>query len=268
MPFVDVATSGPFGRRTGSIASAIAGATGGGEGAPGRGEGLRVRLARIPGETPKGVLHRPIILPAVLNTFGWTEEFLHSEYGTVRDGQFSQPAMGPPAARQLRTLDDIETLTIAWDPPWLVQQGQDPDDVYRQLFAIGRSKRAVELLATLQFGPQRPMMRTNITIRSISPLLKQGEADSMYYTVRISEWRDASGKRRGEGRGSAAKLPTTHKLTTADTLSSLSQHYYHSHKHWRAIAHANGIHGFGASTALVKYGRYKVGSKIKIPKVG
>lgn len=230
-----------------------------------RGEGLRVRLSRIPGETPRDVLRKPLILPAVLRNFGWSEEFLHSEYDTVGAGQFSQPSLGDPTARQLRSVDDVETLTVDWDPPWLVEQGQDPQDVYDELFAIGRSRRGVELLATPKFGPTRPLLRMNVTLRSITAQMREGEPDSIYYVCRIKEWRDASVQRKGEGRGT--QLPTTHKLVAADSLYSLSQHYYHSSAGADDIASANGIKGFGKKTPLWKSAKFKVGSKVKIPKI-
>jgi hypothetical protein len=199
-----------------------------------RGEGLRVRLRRIPGETPKNVLRSALILPAVMRGFSWTEEAQHAEYDTVRAGQFSQPAMGPATARQLRTVDDVETLTVEWDAPWLVEQGLDPDDVYRDLFAVLRSRRAVELLVTPKFT-ERSVLRMNVTIR------------------------------RGAGRSTT--LPTTHKLTADDTLHSLAQHYYHSALAAVDIARANGIGKWGRKTPLVKMHRFKVGSKVKIPKL-
>lgn len=230
-----------------------------------RGEGLRVRLSKVPGETPRDVLREPIILPAVLDGFGWTEEFLHTEYSTVRAGQFSQAAMGPTTARQLRGVDDVNTLTVEWDPPWLVEQGQDPKDVHDTLFAIGRSRRPVELLCTPKFGPERPLLRMDVTFRSIAVQMKRGEPDALYYVVRITEWRSASGERKGEGRGE--QLPTTHKLTATDSLYSLAMHYYHSAGGATDIARANGIKAFGKKTPLIKYPRFKVGSKIKIPKL-
>lgn len=229
-----------------------------------RGEGLRVRLRRIPGETPKNVLRSALILPAVMRGFSWTEEAQHAEYDTVRAGQFSQPAMGPATARQLRTVDDVETLTVEWDAPWLVEQGLDPDDVYRDLFAVLRSRRAVELLVTPKFT-ERSVLRMNVTIRSISPAMREGEPDTMYYTLRLSEWRDPSTRRRGAGRSTT--LPTTHKLTADDTLHSLAQHYYHSALAAVDIARANGIGKWGRKTPLVKMHRFKVGSKVKIPKL-
>lgn len=233
-----------------------------------RGEGLRVRLSKIPGETPKGVLDTALILPAVIDAFGWTEEAGHTEYDTVRAGQFSQPQLGPPTARRLRMLDDVGTLTVDWDPPWLVEQGQDPDDVHDTMYGILRSRRPCELLATPKFGPTRPLLRVNITIRGISAVMKRGEPDSMYYTLKIVEWRNASAARRGAGvGGDVSRLPTTHRLTATDTLYSLSMLYYHTASGATAIARANGIKSWGKKTPLVGLARFRVGSKITIPKV-
>lgn len=230
-----------------------------------RGEGLRVRLARIPGETPKDVLRSPLYLPATLSGFGWTEAFSHSEYDTVSDGQHSQPAMGPATARQLRTTDDVQTLTVDWDPKWFVDRGRDPDDVRSELFAIGRARKAVEMLASLKLD-EAPLLRMNITVRSIRTELRPGEPDALYFTLSISEWRPESAERRGQGsRGD--RLPTTHVLTAEDSWHSLSLRYYHSATPWRVIAGANGLTSWGQSTPVVKSSRFKVGDKVKIPKL-
>jgi hypothetical protein len=230
-----------------------------------RGDGLRVRLARIPGVTPRDLLPDPIVLPAVMNGFSWTEEAYFSEYDTVADGQFAQPAMGPTTARRLRVIDDVEALTIWWDAPWLVDHSMDPEMVYAALFGVLRSRKPIELLATPQLGKHQPLLRADVTIRSIQPQLRQHEPDSVYYTLRISEDRRPGAGRRGEGRGS--HLPTTHKLTATDTLHSLAEHYYHSAHGWSVIAQANGLKKWGQSTPLVKSPKFKVGSKVRIPKL-
>jgi hypothetical protein len=230
-----------------------------------RSDGLRARFARIPGETPKTVLRLPLYLPAVLNSFGWSESFSHVEYDTIRAGQFSQPAQGPATARQLRVLDDVETLTVEWNPVWLVENAQNPEQVRAALFAIGRSRKPVELLVSLGLGGPT-LLRLNVTMRSIQAQLRSGEPDSIYYALRISEWRSAKTQRRGATPG-GDKLPTTHRLTATDTLHSLSMHYYHSANGANDIARANGITHFGYKTPLVKYKRFKVGSKIKIPRL-
>lgn len=230
-----------------------------------RGEGLRVRFSSIKGVTPKGVLTRPLYLPATIGDVAWTEEAQHSEYDTVRAGQFSQPAMGGPTARRLRQFDDFETLTLTWDPSWLVEEGHDPQGVRDALYAVLRSKKPVELLATLKFGAP-VLIRADVTFRSVRPQLRGGEPDTIYYTVKIAEWRNGSTIRKGSDGDS--KLPTTHILTATDSLYSLSKHYYDgSASGWDNIARANKITGFGKKTALVKHKRFKVGSKVKIPKI-
>lgn len=231
------------------------------------GEGLRARLARIPGQTPKGVLGRPLVLPAVVRTFGWTEDASHSEYDTLRAGQFSQPAMGPATARRLRQLDDIETLTLTWDPPWLVNRGLDPHRVYSDLFAVLRSRRPVQLTVT-PANDERAVLRMKVTIRSIATQIREGEPDTRYYVLRITEWREADVSRRSKRGGDSSKLPTTHKLAAEDTLYSLSQRYYKSAMGGAAdIAKANRIKGWGKKDPLVGMRRFKVGDKITIPKV-
>jgi nucleoid-associated protein YgaU len=231
-----------------------------------RGEGLRVRFAKIPGETPAAVLRQPLYLPAVLEGFGWTEEFSHSEYDTIRAGQFSQPAMGPVTARRLRAVDDVEALTMTWEPAWLVEQGVDPDDVHDELFAAGRSRKPVELLASLKLN-EAPLLRMAITVRSIGLQLRRGQPDTLYYSLKFTEWRNAEVGRKGAGSAGGA-LPTTHKLTATDTLHSLAMRYYKSARAWPVIAEANAIRGVGQSTALVRMARFRVGSKIKIPAAG
>lgn len=229
-------------------------------------EGLRVRLSRIRGETPKGILRQPLYLPAVMRGFGWTEEFSHVEYDTVSAGQFSQAAQGPKSARQLRQLDDIETLTLKWDPVWLVEQGLDPKKVYDELFGVGRSRAPVQLYAAPRFpGETKGFVRMNVTVRSISVQLREREPDTRYFVLRIVEWRSNEVERRRAGKA-GDRLPTTHILTATDTLYSLSQHYYHYAGGTGTIAAANGIKGFGKKTPLVKHKRLKVGTKIKIPK--
>lgn len=228
-------------------------------------DGLRVTLSAIPGETPAGILSSELTLPAVLRTFGWTEEAEHSEYTTVRDGQFSQPSQGDATARRLRGIDDIETLTLLYDPPWLVEQGLDPRDVYSDLFGVLRSRRAVELLVMSPLEDHAILHLDGCTIRSITVQMREGEPDTRYYNLKLVEWRGATVERRGTG--SSSKLPTTHKLAAGDTLYSLSMRYYKTALRAEALKDANAIRGWGSKTPLVEMSRFKVGSKFKIPKV-
>lgn len=233
-------------------------------------EGLRCRFSAIEGETPKGILGASLVMPAVLGNLEVEEEAQHAEYTTVSDGQFSQGAQGGQTARMLRAVT-LEGLTLTWDAKWLVASGQDPEAVRGQLLAILRSKRAVSMLLTVGRPPtSSPELRMDVTFRSVRRTMKAGETDTRYFNVSIKEWRDPSAKRRGSkaSRKRGTKLPTTIKLTAADTLQSLAHSYYGSYSDWRDIRDANGISTkFGQSTPIVSLPRYKVGSTLKIPKI-
>lgn len=233
-------------------------------------QGIRCRLSRIPGETPKGVLDSPLTLPAVLGKIEVEEEAQHTEYSTVSAGQFSQGAQGGSDARMLRSLT-LEALTLEWDAKWLTEHGLDSDAVRGSLYAILRSKKAVEMLLILDpSDPSSTEERWNVTFRSVQRVLREQEPDTRYYTIAIKEWRDPSVERRGskEGRKPGVKFPATHALTDTDTLQSLSHEFYGRYDFWRDIRDANGISKrFGQNTRLVTLSRYKVGSNIKLPKI-
>lgn len=233
-------------------------------------DGVRCRLSRIPGETPKGVLDAPLTLPAVIGALEVEEEAQHSEYTTVSAGQFSQGAQGGGDARMLRALS-LEALTLEWDAKWLVEHGLDPEVVRGSLYAILRSKKPVEMLLILDPNDAASAEeRWNITFRSVSRVMREQEPDTRYYTIGIKEWRDPSVQRRGskEGRKPGVKFPATHELTDTDTLQSLSHEFYGRYDFWRDIRGANGISTrFGQNTPLVTLSRYKVGSNVKLPKI-
>jgi nucleoid-associated protein YgaU len=236
------------------------------------GEGLVARFKPIKGVTPKGALDRSIYLPAMLDTFTVDETAQHNEYDTLSGGHFSQPAMGNQNARQLRTTTP-NAIIVDFDAPWLVATGQDPQEIRRRLSEILRFKKAVHMMVF--FHPSRHQISSELdmycTFRDISTDVRNGELETRYLTITISEWRDPVVHRRSSStsRKHGISLPTTHKLTATDTLSSLSFEYYGSYAFWREIRDANSISKrFGAHTKLVTLpGRWKVGYKVKIPNV-
>lgn len=231
-----------------------------------RGPGLRVRLSRAVGLTPGDVLVPPLYLPVALGEFSFDEEFSHSDYlGPF--GEFSQPAPGGPTARSLRS-SDIETLTLDWEAPWMTGGFTDPQEARRVLYRLARSKRPFDLLATVQFGrPEELRMRA--TIRGISRVLRPGEADTRYMTIRLREWRDNRVRRlsslQGRDRNTGGRLPASHPITARDTLHSITRIYYGSTGGWRDVANANGITNWGPGRPLVEMGRFKAGDKIVVP---
>jgi hypothetical protein len=238
------------------------------------GTGMVARFAPIKGVTPTGALDRRLWLPAMLDPYTIDETAQHNEYDTISGGHFSQPAQGDQNARQFRTLT-IQAITVEFDAPWLVATGQDPEWVRSRLAEILRFKKPVQL--TVTFNPHRghpgPETEMYCTFRQLTQEVRNGEIETRYITIDLSEWRDPSTQRRGSAPTSRKKgvnLPTTHALTAKDTLSSLSFDYYGSYSFWRVIRDANGISKrFGQKTPLVSLpGRWKVGLKIKIPALG
>jgi hypothetical protein len=239
-----------------------------------RGEGLVARFAPIKAITPKGALDRRLWLPAMLDPFSVTEQAQHNEYDTLTGGHFSQPAQGNQNARQFRTTT-LSAITVEFDAPWLVATGQDPQWVLSRLAEILRFKKPVQL--TVTFNPSRgypgPELEMYCTFRQVTKEIRNGEVETRYLTIDLSEWRDPSTQRRGSAPSSRKKgvsLPATHKLTAKDTLASLSMEYYGTYAFWRDVRDANGVSKrFGQKTPLVSLpGRWKVGYKIKIPSIG
>lgn len=247
----------------------------GGSAAQIAGEGVVVRLAPIKGVTPASALSSRLWFPAIIGDWDLAETALHNEYDTLSGGHFSQPAMGPASARQLRTTS-LNTLTVDFDPPWFVAFGQDPYAIRERIGEVLRARKPVHLLmyVTPTRG-RRPELDAHVTLRQVTRTLRQGEPDTRYLAVDISEWRDPSVGRRGSSpnrhsRKKGVELPTTHALSATDSLESLARDFYGSYSHWRRIRDANGISKrFGQKTPIVSLpGKWKVGTKIKIPSIG
>jgi hypothetical protein len=246
-----------------------------------RGDGLRVRLARIRGETPSKLLRQPFYFPATIGDFEVDEESPHTEYDTVSAGRFSQPPRASIAttATQRRArpgLDDarflqsltLDVMVMDWDAPFLVEKGVTRKEMKDAIYPLFRSGAAFELLATLDFHDE-PELRMFATMRSVRRTLRGGEVDTRYYAIALSQWRDPSVDRRTSTRTGRTHvtLPHRHKLRATDTLHSLSYEFYGTYEGWREIASRNGIRGIGQSYELVKSKRFKVGSIIVIPDV-
>lgn len=243
------------------------------------GQGTVVRFAPVKGVTPKNALDRRIWLPAVLGDLAVAEDALFNDYDTLSGGQYSVASQGPASARRQRT-GSLDTLTIDFDVPWLVAVNQDPDWLRARLYEIMRSRKMVHMLITFRPNPySTPEFSGHVTIRNLSRTTRQGERDTRYMTLQWNEARDPTTKRRSHtgstgkskttSRKKGSDLPTTAALTSTDTLDSLSYEYYGTYKYWRQIRDANGIPSrFGAKTPIVSLpGRFKVGAKVKIPKV-
>jgi hypothetical protein len=225
---------------------------------------LRVRFSRIPGETPRGILDTPMYLPAVLGDFTVVEEASFEDYRTHKAGEFSAPAAGPATARMLRTVD-VQAITIDWAAPWATFT--EPREVMNTLNAILRSRRPVEMFAILTWGNPSEL-RMDVNLRRTERTLRPGEADTRYWTLAITEWRDAKSKRRSTDDPSKPRFPTTLQITKAGknmTLQDAASMMYGDATLWRQIGGANGLAAWGPRTPVIKSGLFKVGDKLIIP---
>lgn len=237
------------------------------------GIGLHVRFRAIPHLTPRDVLREPLLIPAVVtDPFELTEEAGHNEYDTVGAGRFSVPFGGDNA--DLLTTTSFDALTMMWRPRWLVNDDQSPAHIAAELKRILRSRKPFHAIMIVQPSSpgDAPEFEGMMTMRSLTRRLPHGEADSRYFSMDLSKYRDPHLERAKHGGGGAAggktghpKLPTKHALTADDTLRSLSKHYYGTEADWKLVAQKNGIDHWGGDDELVKMKRYKVGDKITIP---
>lgn len=229
--------------------------------------GVRIRFSPIRGRTPHAVLAQALYVPALLGEFKLDEEAGHTDYETIADGEFSVPRGGAERDNRMLRVSDLEMLTLYWPARWLHPSQQNPDWVERKLYMIHRSRRPVEMLVRLhQLGWDDVILRAAVTFRSLSQIIKKGEADTKYWTLAVKEWRPTGEVRREHVGPGGKALPTTHRIAAGDTLERLSKRYYGSFAGWRAIAQENGLTKWGQKTPLVQHKRFKVGSKIKIPR--
>lgn len=221
--------------------------------------GLRLRMRAVHGLTPRHVLRQPLVLPVVVGEFTVEEEFLWEDFGTVGAGERSSPASGKHASG-LQGFD-IESLTISWDPRWLVNPGLSPRKVRRTLMEIGRKRAVFDCLAINRPGADYAEFSGYARLARLARTLKPGEPDTRYLTISVKQYRPMNAPRRRHG----PRLPTTHRLDANDTLRSLAAHYYGDGSMWRLIANANGLRNWGSEDPIVQTKRFNVGDRIKIP---
>jgi hypothetical protein len=234
---------------------------------PRRGVGARVRLTRIRGVSARGVLGRPLYLPATLNELTLEETAEFTEFTTHARGEFAVPQQGGARARSLRTLP-IDMLTLDWEAPWLVEWRQ-PRVVQRELEDVLCAKKPVHMLVMVWVRDGSPVeFRGDVTLRRTVRTLKPGEADTRYWTL---EWRDhralTSARLATKAGKGGVELPARHRLKATTTLAGLSKRYYGTTAHWQLIAKHNGIEKWGPRTPIVKHHRFKVNDIIKIPEL-
>jgi hypothetical protein len=221
--------------------------------------GCQVKLSRIDGLTPKGLLDRAFYFQCPpTEEIRWAKGFSHAEYETLSGRTFSRPqSIG------LKTVT-FSTLVIDWDAEWTFFSVKDLIDVGEQLEHLGDSRQPFMLSIR-----NRPLwgakfdVRMPATLRSVSVAERAGELDTRYVDCEFTEYkRPAYGV---AGRRGKSGQKRRHTLRSGDTLRKLAKSELGSYVEWKAIANANGIKGLNGDSDLYAWGKRHHRSSIVIP---
>lgn len=239
--------------------------------------GMRVQLQAIPGVTKRGLLrHKYRFQMPPTDTFTRSLSHAHSDFDTIRAGQFSRPV-----GRQLETVS-FSTLVMDRDHPRAVwprsdsfkRDFEDNEKARRDYFNILDWNYQLENL--LESGtpfrllagqpefwqgggpPSRHGWDVNmaVTLRGMTIEERSAELDTRYLGMEFTEWRSTQVQRKGLTRGAASKTPAVvrvdkdggvkelgsdYEFATHSTLRRLSTYYYGDPDGWRLIRESNQI---------------------------
>lgn len=246
-------------------------------------EGLRVRLQPIPGVTDRHLMTTSgfTFQCPPLEEFGTDYAFAHSDYDTIKAGQFSRRG-----GRQLRSVA-FDTLLVDQGSFSILDREIEIEDHAHRLIKICESGSPFLLTVAHRMPPHGyrnwhqtlagPELQMEATLRTLKVAEKAGEGDARYLNVSFTEYREpfarADTKRHGQSRnfkhfprtvllyrnGVARDKSTGQTINKPPqfpvTLHSLSRFYYHSPSLWKQIAHynRNRIFNWGANDQLIDY---------------
>ena len=242
-------------------------------------EGLKVTMEPIPGQTNPDLLGRNGIFLQTppIDNFPIEYGHSHTEYQTIREGQFSRKG-----GRNLRTTT-FDALVLDY-ATWAFYNGVDVEDITAKLIEICESGEPVLLTVAhdlpglgyenwnrVAAGPE---LQWPATLRTLRVEERAGEGDARYTNLSFSEYRDPDVSRFAMGR-KGGKLPATVTLymdgsATDDhgkrignpplepvTLHLIARFYYGDPARWGSLARANAIKNWSGSDALVYYPGYR-----------
>lgn len=235
------------------------------------GEGLRLRFSALAGLTAPGLLDSPFYFQVPpLENFSRQMGYAHSEYDTLRSGQFSRPA-----GMQLRTWQ-FQTIFLDYEFSLAVYgEVPNPLEAADELEALLESGTPFKFYA----GSPRLWGRSDfqqgsvpVTLRTLQVDERAGEVDCRYIDVSLSEFRRPaiSGRGFGNSRGHIgspylpANLVVRLLPENRDTLYELARFYYGSASKWRVIAKVNGL-DVPPSVSLREWYMRRKDKKLRIP---
>lgn len=232
---------------------------GGGDGQPNfRGEGLRIKLARVQGVTSKSITNDlPFYFQAPpLDSFAPSHSHAHAEYDTIEGVQYSHPQSDQLSSISFTTVNVIEKHA------WVIHDRHyHHAQVTRLLREIKRKGDPIRLI-TWAKGQAKAELDMAVTLRDFTVTEKSGEGDARYYDLAFRQWREAETDRVGRG----DNWPQKHTLKKGESLYDLAREYYGKPSNMRTIAGANeGLKNFGPRKPIDDHRKYKPGDTIKIP---
>lgn len=239
-----------------------------------RGIGLWVVMSRIPDSDP-GVLPVPYMFQCPpLETFRPVATYAHTDFETVRWGQYSRKS-----GVQLRTVQ-FDTLILSYTPSWS-NINPDPENggggggwqpnihaMAQELIQICRSGSPFHLIAFQPYmWSQAVELEWDATLREVDVEQRAGEPESRYIAASFVEWRKIgtnekgysptgtspagktvgtnqpmtlAGGNKGQAKGSVSQYISASQLgPNQRTLYDLSKQVYGTTTQWTAIAQAN-----------------------------
>lgn len=261
--------------------------------------GLRIVLRRINGVTDKDMLTEPLYFQCPpLEDF--TIEFGadHTDYATVREGQFSRRG-----GRMLRTWS-VSTLAVDFLPSWVLPRTvQSMERIQQRLAHLCESgspflfvahhdvPREMASAPLVEVGPK---IERHATLRRVRVTEKAGEPDARYFDLDFTEYRVPTVHRQHRGKrkptaqdtkfpvvvqfdkdGSATEtkggLPNIKHTKDDVTLAGLARLYYGDPSKWRVIVRANAeqhpdLKNLGQNEPIINARSVKPDTKLRIPK--
>jgi hypothetical protein len=257
------------------------GGGGGGSHAPSpEREGLRVKIEPIPGLTGKNLMGRDgfYFQCPPLEEFAPVYGYTHTQYDTIRKGQFSRKG-----GRKLRTVS-FDTLVVDFANWTVVARLVEIEEFNNKLIRLSESGDPFLLTVAHQMPPRGyddwgetlagPELQMEATLDEIRVAEKAGEGDARYMSVSFTEYRDPFTEReaKGKARRPTKKFPKTVLLQrdgrASDketglpigdppaqplTMARIAKFYYHDTSEWRTIAthNKNKITNWGANDSLL-----------------
>ena len=247
-----------------------------------RGQGLRIRMRRVPGMTPKGTLKVPYYFQCPpMDEFSVAYGHQHGKYTTI-DGEYSRRG-----GRNLITTS-FRTLIVEYGG-FVVEHDYDVGKLVDRLQILCHKGYPFDLLCTHAYN-QEPELHMDAVLETVTVVENANELDARYLDLAFCEYRDPVVKRRrikgdrdskAKGRrpgrksypiwfqlkkdgtftAKGVKVPRGKPLT----LELMATLCYGKASYAKYIAQANKLSGYGRKDHLIKHPRFKAkGGKLVV----